>query len=113
MNGTSPTEAVKFPGRLAMKTDVLDRSGSVGSKLKLETTPLAVTFGARLHNVDLRNPPSAALAQAMREALDEHKVLVIDPPEIISPRQLVAFSEVFGTPESVEHPTEPSHPDHP
>ena len=43
----------------------------------MQITPLTGTIGAELSGIDLKQPISTDLAQALRGALDTHLVLVI------------------------------------
>ena len=67
-------------------------------------TPLATTFGARLDGVDLSAGCDEALLAAVREALREHKVVVLGDQHHLSPAQLQAFAERFGEAETAPHP---------
>lgn len=60
-----------------------------------EITPVNADFVAEVAGVDLTNPPSSALAQQLRDALDQYAVLVI-PGQDLDEAQQLRVAEVFG-----------------
>ncbi|MCB1743743.1 MAG: TauD/TfdA family dioxygenase [Gammaproteobacteria bacterium] len=62
----------------------------------LNTTPLTSYMGVELHDLDLAEPPSEATAEAIRQALAEHTLLLVRGQSHISPEQHIAFSRLFG-----------------
>ena len=70
----------------------------------VRVTPLATTFGVRLDGVDLSAGCDEALLAAVRDALREHKVVVLPYQHHLSPAQLQAFAERFGEAETAPHP---------
>src|SRR5437879_2205270 len=59
--------------------------------------PLTATLGARVEGVDLRKPIPDDTAQAIREALWQHKVLVFpDPDAHVGLEEQIRLAEVFG-----------------
>ncbi|MBT3429505.1 MAG: TauD/TfdA family dioxygenase, partial [Proteobacteria bacterium] len=63
----------------------------------MQITPITGTIGAELSGLDLKQPISTDLGQALRAALDEHLVLVIQDQHLDSSQHRL-LSEVFGKP---------------
>lgn len=68
-------------------------AASAGQEMRL--APLTPTFGAELSGVDLSRPISPQLAQAMREAVEKHHLLVVRGQHL-DPAQQETFSRCFG-----------------
>ncbi len=68
-------------------------------------------IGARINGVDLTQPLSHTLIAEIKTAFLEYMVLVF-PNQALTPRQLMAFGEMFGEIEP-PHPLFPSHPEEP
>jgi alpha-ketoglutarate-dependent taurine dioxygenase len=62
---------------------------------------VAGALGAEIHGVDLREDPSGAVADGIRQALLEHLVVFFRDQEL-TPAQLLAFAATMGRP--VEYP---------
>ena len=69
----------------------------------LELQPLNGTLGARIVGADLRRRDNGVLDD-VRRALNEYKVLVAPGQGDMSPDDLLAFAEEFGTAERARHP---------
>ena len=63
----------------------------------MRITPITGTIGAELSGLDLKQPISEDLEQALRAALDTHLVLVIKD-QFLDAAQHRLLSEVFGKP---------------
>ena len=61
--------------------------------LDLEVIPKSATIGADVRGLDLRTPPSADLAAAVRSLLLRYKVLFF-PGQHLEPAQHLAFARV-------------------
>ena len=60
----------------------------------MHITPLCDALGVEVHDIDLARLDAAAV-QAVRDAYDEHLVLVF-PAQDITPAAQIAFTEIFG-----------------
>ena len=78
--------------------------------LPLTVTPTGPRIGAEVAGVDLHREVDASTADALREALRTHKVLVFRGQHL-TPDQHVAAVSIFGEP--FDHPTALRHPDNP
>jgi taurine dioxygenase len=67
----------------------------------IEVKPLAGAIGAEVHGVDASRPLEAEVVAEVRRALLAHLVIFL-PGQRLSPQQLLAFAERFGTP--MEYP---------
>ncbi len=81
------------------------------SKVKLDIHPASSALGAEILGIDLRERQSPGTIAAMRDALNEHSLLLFRDQDI-SPDQHVAFSRRFG---KLEHHVLAEYllPDHP
>lgn len=61
----------------------------------LDLVPVTDDFVAEVAGVDLTEPPSAALQQALRQALHKYAVLVI-PDQPLNEAQQIRIAEIFG-----------------
>ena len=68
----------------------------------MRITPITGTIGAELSGIDLKQPISEGLGQALRAALDTHLVLVIQD-QFLDAAQHRLLSEVFGKPMAVSY----------
>ena len=76
----------------------------------MQITPLTGTIGAELSGIDLKQPISTDLAQALRGALDTHLVLVIQD-QFLDASQHRLLSKVFG--DTMVNPYAPGKDPHP
>ena len=76
----------------------------------LQVKRLSGALGAELSGVDLREPPSAALAAAMRQALLDHQVIFLRD-QSLTPAQFLAFGRAMGEP--IEYPFVKGLPEYP
>ena len=76
----------------------------------MRITPITGTIGAELSGLDLKQPISEDLEQALRAALDNHLVLVIQD-QFLDAAQHRLLSEVFGKP--MANPYAPGKAPHP
>ncbi len=79
--------------------------------MSVTLTPLAGTFGVEATGADLSRPVADADAEAMREALREHLVLVVRDQDL-SPAGYVEAMKIFGRPMR-QHLSKLLMPDHP
>lgn len=63
--------------------------------MSITITPIHATFAARVEGADLTKPIDDATADALRDAIDTHGVLVF-PGEKLSEDQQVEFATLFG-----------------
>jgi taurine dioxygenase len=74
-------------------TIIAPKSKQTGDLLDL--TPLATTFVAEVHDIDLSKPQSPETIAAIRAALLKHKLLLFRD-QVITPRQQKDFAANFG-----------------
>lgn len=77
----------------------------------LDIRPLTGTFGAEVHGIRLADDNSPVTIAAVREALDEYRVLVFRGQTDLDPRGYIRFASHFGAPEEVPHPSLPAYSD--
>lgn len=63
--------------------------------MPITVTPIHATFAARVEDVDLTRPANDATADALRDAIDTHGVLVF-PGEKLTEDQQIEFANLFG-----------------
>lgn len=61
----------------------------------MSITPLSAHVGARITGIDLKQPITPDGAAALRNALDQHHMLVVSQPDLTEAEQ-ARFGEVFG-----------------
>ena len=66
------------------------------------------TFGVEVAGIEVSAPVSEDIAVALRDALREHKVLVLRNQLLVEPWDLLAFGCIFGDPETAVHPSLPA-----
>lgn len=76
----------------------------------LQVKRLSGALGGELSGVDLREPPSAALAAAIRQALLDHQVIFLRD-QALTPAQFLAFARAMGEP--IEYPFVKGLPEYP
>ena len=77
-----------------------------------DIAPISSILGARVHGIDLSRPLDEADFAAAEAALHEHAFIVF-PGQRLRPRELVAFSRLWGPPEphvidTFHHPEDPN-----
>ena len=89
------TEAFEKPHKTS-RTKVRPRARNVGkSMVRLNMRPASSALGAEIRGIDLRERQSPATIVAMRDALNEHSLLLFRDQNI-TPEQHVAFGRRFG-----------------
>ncbi len=63
--------------------------------MSITVTPLHATFAARVEGADLTRPADESTADALRDAIDTHGVLVF-PGEKLTEDQQIEFANLFG-----------------
>ena len=64
----------------------------------LSVAPISPVLGARIEGVDLARPTDAATFGRLEAALHAHGFIVL-PGQHLSPRDLVAFGQLWGPPD--------------
>ena len=64
--------------------------------MSLQITPLDCPLGAEVAGFDFAAPPNPETTAQLREAVDEHLLLLIRNPEPPTPAQVTGFCESFG-----------------
>ena len=64
--------------------------------MSLQITPLDSPLGAEVAGFDFAAPPNPETTAQLREAVDEHLLLLIRNPEPPTPAQVTGFCESFG-----------------
>jgi len=76
----------------------------------LEVMRMTGTLGAEIEEIDLSKPIPADLAESIREALRQYKVLVFRNQFSVGPGELLAFGKIFGTVDLGPHVVHPDVP---
>lgn len=79
----------------------------------MEISKLTPGIGAEIHGLDLTRPISAADAAALRQAWQDHMVLIARDQHHVTPVQQIAFSAIFGELDVATTLSPFCHPDHP
>jgi taurine dioxygenase len=64
--------------------------------MAMEVTRLTGTFGARIEGIDVSRPLDAATVSAIREAIDEHGVLLFPGQPLLTAEQQIVLASAFG-----------------
>jgi taurine dioxygenase len=64
--------------------------------MTLTTTPTGASFGARVAGIDLREPPTPALVDEIRDLLHANQILIFSGQRLTQ-ETLIAFSRHFGS----------------
>ena len=84
---------------------------TVSSVITLDIAPLTPSFGAEIRSVDLSQPISGELAQALVDAFHQYSSLVFRGQDL-TPEEFSNFSSIFGELD-IHHLAEHTFPDHP
>jgi len=79
----------------------------------MDIRKLTPSIGAEIHGLDLTRPISPLDAAALRQAWQDHMVLIMRGQGHLTPEQHIAFSAVFGELDVATTLSPFCHPDHP
>ena len=77
----------------------------------LDIKPITGVFGAEVEGLSLGDEQPDAVIDAVRAALDTHRVLVFRGQHNLDARSYIRFASRFGMPEEVPHPSLPAYAD--
>src|SRR4030095_13359578 len=66
--------------------------------MNLNVTPLTGSIGGSVRGVDLKRPIDPATFEALHRAFLKHQVLVFRDQNVVEPKDLLAFSKLWGKP---------------